>query len=70
MTVEEGDTLYVVFGDVYEQRDIEDIYPTLEAAQLAHPGEWTEYHPGRWSRDNKGRPEYDYQEIVRYEIPG
>lgn len=62
--------VYVVLADVYESRDIDDIFWTLKAAQDANSGDWTEYHPGRWSRDNKGRSESDYREIVRYEISG
>ena len=65
-----GDRLYVVFTNVYEQRDVDTIFLSLETAQAVFPGEWTEYHPNRWSRDNKDRLEDEYAEIVRYEISG
>jgi hypothetical protein len=58
-----------VYTGVYENRDVEEVHTSLESAQAAFPGEWTEFHPGHWDRKREHTwNEEDATQIRRCEV--
>lgn len=59
--------VYILTTGEYDSFSIMGVYATLEAAQAAHPGEWTEREPGSWDNHLVGQNTAD---ITEYEIEG